>query len=621
VAEGVLGGVLGGDEEDREAGAAGEARLAAQAFAAGLATDQARNDPRVARAAEAFLNAQTAEVLEQRALRLRHLHNQSREGKLRRAGQRIRLAMQVMTGLVLGLIGLGLLVMIYDAFTSRSVVVDAFKAPSALASRGLTGDVVASGVLDTLQKLQDATRASDKSLKTRGAWASDVKIEVPETGVSIGEIERLLHARFGHDLHIDGDLVQTDTGGLALTVRGDGVPAKTFTGGPGDLDKLTTQAAEYVYGSSQPLQYATYLEDANRYGDALAFLPGAFAHATSDVDRAKLANAWGNAYSGMYEPAKALEKHRLSIALAPRYSERWWITWGDIVGDVQYAVGEQAAWQESEALLRASANAPKRQRPALRVLSNPAQVVWDLPLMLASNLEDARAHGGAGTSATILGPQIADTYALMHDLQMAARYIASSDPDDPLTKAESLLLAGYAALDRADTAAAIPSLEAFYKAWLADPNLQFTYADNACFLGLAYGLSGRADDAEAVFRRGGPWSRCYALHGDALAHAGDVAGAQRVWAEGLRIAPDLPMIYLHRGLFEMSRGDLKNSDIDLSTAHAKAPHFADPLKARGDLLAREGRWNEALTSYDEALRYAPAWAELRQARDAAARRR
>ena len=37
------------------------------------------------------------------------------------------------------------------------------------------------------------------------------------------------------------------------------------------------------------------------------------------------------------------------------------------------------------------------------------------------------------------------------------------------------------------------------------------------------------------------------------------------------------------------------------------------------MLAREGRWKEALAKYDEALKDAPAWAELHQARDAAIR--
>ena len=57
------------------------------------------------------------------------------------------------------------------------------------------------------------------------------------------------------------------------------------------------------------------------------------------------------------------------------------------------------------------------------------------------------------------------------------------------------------------------------------------------------------------------------------------------------------------------------------TASEMGPRFADPLKGWGDVLAREGRWNEALAKYDEALKAAPAWAALRQARDAAAQHR
>ena len=65
---------------------------------------------------------------------------------------------------------------------------------------------------------------------------------------------------------------------------------------------------------------------------------------------------------------------------------------------------------------------------------------------------------------------------------------------------------------------------------------------------------------------------------------------------------------------------MKAAEADLSTASAKAPHYADPLKAWGDVLAKQGRWKDALAKYDEALKYAPAWAALHQARDGAARR-
>ena len=47
-----------------------------------------------------------------------------------------------------------------------------------------------------------------------------------------------------------------------------------------------------------------------------------------------------------------------------------------------------------------------------------------------------------------------------------------------------------------------------------------------------------------------------------------------------------------------------------------------PFKSKlgWSLAARQGKWNEALSEYDEALKYAPAWTELYLARDAAEKR-
>jgi predicted negative regulator of RcsB-dependent stress response len=43
----------------------------------------------------------------------------------------------------------------------------------------------------------------------------------------------------------------------------------------------------------------------------------------------------------------------------------------------------------------------------------------------------------------------------------------------------------------------------------------------------------------------------------------------------------------------------------------KGPHWADPLKAWGDVLAKQGKTKEALAKYEEALKYAPNWKELK----------
>ena len=623
MAEGLLDGLVGGEETDGEVEGAREALIEAAAFASAVAAVHAEKHTGVADATRAFLrkqarliDVQTRHLQDEHQLRLAHLRSQQREGKLRRIGQRLRIGLQAITALVVLAIASGLGVMVYDAFSSRSVVVEAFKAPAALAGRGVTGDVVAAGVLDQLLKLQSATRGAVKSLDAHSAWSSDVKIEVPDTGVSLGEINRLLHARFGHDLHIDGELMQTDSGGLALTVRGDGVPAQTFTGAAADLDALTSKAAEYVYGRSQPLNYGVYLQNAGRWTEAVAFIEGAFPRAVDDNARADLANNWGNSLIGAGQRAAAVEKYRLAMALKPHN----WKAWGNLIGALSQTQGEEATWQEARRFLQAAATSRGKDRAKPVNEMNAAQDVWDLPLQLNDLLADSRSNGGAGSTNTIDGPAIADVYAQLHDPAAAVRYMAASDASQSVTTAEAELLQTYAAVERGDGATAIAPMEAFMRAWKADPNLQFTYADNPCFLGLAYGLAGRMAEAETAFKQGGAWSRCYAFHGQVLERAGDLAGAERLWADGLKLAPDLPAIYLQRGISEMNRRDFGRATADLSTASAKAPHFADPLKAWGDLLVREGRWKEALAKYDRALKYAPNWAELHGLRDAVARR-
>jgi tetratricopeptide (TPR) repeat protein len=614
---GLLSGVLGGGEDESVEAETGVS--AADAMASAVAVDAARFDPELSRKVGDYLDEQrrlvkiqTEHLHEQREVQLSHL-------KLRRFTDRLKAGTQLFFILIATVLGLGLCVMVFDAFSARSVVVEAFKAPPALASRGVSGDVVASGVLDNLQKLQDATRSSQKGLAASTAWSSDIKVEVPGTGVSLGEVNRLLRQRFGHDLHIEGDLVQTDAGGLALTVRGDGLPAASFAGASGDLNKLTTEAAEYIYGRSQPLRYGDYLAQANRNADLLAFAPAAYAREKNPDDKAMLGVFWGDAYAMLGETAIGADKLRLVMRLARPRSKVWWTAWFNLLGVMRDSGAEEAAWREGVAMLSAAKTAPQAERPSPVLLVNAANVTGDLPLQLSSALKAASVNGVSGTFSVPLGPLIADIYANMHDFDHAARYLAASDPDGPATKGEALLLPAYAALDRGDPAGGVAPLEALNRLLQTDPIAKSVFTDT-CLLGLAYGLTGRLAEAEAVFKLNKPLSDCYAAHGEALVHAGDVATARRVWSEGLRLAPDLPSIYVSRARFELSSGDLAAAEADFATAHAKSPHFADPLKFWGDVLAKEGRWKPALAKYDEALLYAPAWSELRQARNAVARK-
>ena len=316
VAEGLLGGVLGGEvEEENAASTTG----GSQAFAAAVATNIANHSPEVAAETAAFLRKQTELVKAQRkTVEAEHEYFELEWGP-RLLGIRLRIAFQIFIALVATVIGIGVAIMIRDAVTSRRVVIEPFHAPPGLAARGIDGTVIASGLLDELSRLQDATRSSSAARGLSGAWTGNIKLEVPETGVSIGEISRLLKERFGHDVHIDGDLIETATGGLALTVRGNGVPPKTFSGSATELEKLTVEAAEYVYSQSQPARWASYLSGVERYEEAIAFCRTAVASA-DPAERPRLLNAWAlaiDASGGSTREALALQ--RAAVKLQPDF--------------------------------------------------------------------------------------------------------------------------------------------------------------------------------------------------------------------------------------------------------------------------------------------------------------
>ena len=265
MAEGLLGGILG-EEDEKPDVEASDPLAGAEAFASAVAAKLAGTDPEVARKTVEFLGKQSQlletqneHLKEEHAARLHFLQGQAREVDIRRFGLRLRVGFQLFLVLIATGIGAGAVLMVRDAVTSREVVVEPFRIPSTLAALGIDGAIVASGLLDELGRLQDATRSNSAARGLTGAWSGNIKFDVPETGISLGEISRLLRERFGHDVRIDGDLVGTPAGRLLLTVRGNGVPPKTFEGSAADLRKLTVAAAEYVYSKSQPARWASYL--------------------------------------------------------------------------------------------------------------------------------------------------------------------------------------------------------------------------------------------------------------------------------------------------------------------------------------------------------------------------
>jgi hypothetical protein len=133
-----------------------------------------------------------------------------------------------------------------------------------MANNGLTGQVVATQIQDRLAWMQansDTIRASNSY---RSSWGDDIKVQIPNTGVSIGEFYRYLAAWLGHETHITGEIVKTDRG-LLLSVREGSNAAAVFSGT--DLATLVFKASEEIYKHTQPYRYTVFLGDMNRYDE------------------------------------------------------------------------------------------------------------------------------------------------------------------------------------------------------------------------------------------------------------------------------------------------------------------------------------------------------------------
>ena len=57
------------------------------------------------------------------------------------------------------------------------------------------------------------------------------------------------------------------------------------------------------------------------------------------------------------------------------------------------------------------------------------------------------------------------------------------------------------------------------------------------------------------------------------------------------------------------------------TFNRRGQHWADPLKVWGDVLMNQGKTKDALAKYDEALKYAPNWEQLKEARETLAKQK
>src|ERR1700744_6336993 len=147
-----------------------------------------------------------------------------REDKLRHGSLRVRhvsdvlkVGFELAVAFIVVAIAVGLGVVIWQAAHADGLVIESFNVPAPMAEKGLTGSVIANKLLDRLTVMQSETDSSRAPSSFAHDWTNDIKVEIPDTGVSLGQIVRFLDNWLGHRMHLSGELYETPSG-LALTV-------------------------------------------------------------------------------------------------------------------------------------------------------------------------------------------------------------------------------------------------------------------------------------------------------------------------------------------------------------------------------------------------------------------
>lgn len=526
------------------------------------------------------------------------VEEQRRLIKAQVSNERMGFVLRVMTALVGVAFVAGLGLMVWTAAHSRAVVVDPFDSPYGLTRRGHTGQVIARSVSDAITTIGADARNSSQNRSVALNWTRDVPVVVPSTGVSIGEIDKLLRGWFGKETHIGGAVTVSVDGEVSLTIRADGVRGRTFTGPESEMPRLITEASEYIYGRFEPRLFASYLLQTQRYEDAERFIPGAYAgHPGS---RAQLAFDWGLLLATLGRPVEAVEKLRLSIEADPHDP----VVWDMLVATLFDTGGEEAAFRAGRDMM-----AREDEEGELMESTSFLLLVQDWTRSIEMAEEDVAATGGEGA----LGGQevsLADSEGRRHDFAGALRHLAAADADDPMTPASRLMIETYRALGLNDLPSALAAAEALDALWQSNDDVAFVFYEAPCFLGLAEGLSGRYAQAEAAFVRGDRYVACAAFRADVLEARGLHAEADRQYGVAIRLAPSLPFAYQRRALTLLARGDTARAVTRFRDAHERGPRWADPLKGWGDALAAQGHWAEAAAKYAQAEPFAPEWREL-----------
>jgi tetratricopeptide (TPR) repeat protein len=564
--------------------------------------------------ADAFLREQRALAADQR----HHLHRQFTELDLRIWEKRTGVLLRVATAVVGIAFAAGLSYMVWDAAHSTGLIVEPFAVPSDMAAKGLSGQVAASQMLDKLTVMQDATDSVRPPQSYENNWGGNLKVEIPETGVSIGELQNFLKGWLGHDTHITGEVWRTQTG-IAVTARESGEGGATFTGPESDLDGLMQKAAEHVYSITQPYRYANFLDRnyaAPDIADRVARATVIYRKLIAGPSALEQGWAW-------YGLSTIEVQVKRDIPMAVYYLQKSIAanqdsTLGHIaLGGYQQTLGRYET--SLSGLLKAKSLLDRSNAPNinLRYLSLNR-------LLVDSNIASANGDYWDALHNSKIGAEAPEYNAILtRDLYTRNAVVALARLHDGGGISAYLLEMGISSIQKRFgsnyallVARGLEDWPTVLQLEKATPESvkQIFYRNQTITLAItaiAHAHVGDLKGAETLI------AQCPADSDDCLIARGQIAdmqgqnGRADYWFDRVeQREPSIPFADAAWGKSLLARGQPDAAIEKFKIATQKGPHFADPLEGWGEALMAKNQSHLALAKFAEAEKYTPNWGRL-----------
>jgi tetratricopeptide (TPR) repeat protein len=448
----------------------------------------------------------------------------------------------------------------------------------------------------------------------RNNWGDDIKVEIPDTGISIGELNRYLRSWLGHETYISGEIYHVPAG-IAVTARARDAGA-TFIGKESDFDSLLQKAAEAVYAETQPYRYAAYLDEMGRIPEAMPVLKKLVMD-SSPAERAWADSLLGNLYTFYGRPWDAFVTLRAGVAADPSNAHAL-----DNLANEEQSLQhlEDAYHHTAQALLLYDKGsvAFDPDRVAIIKLQDKSSLASTLGDFLTAeaideSIRQLRDRGGSEDQAAI---DEASQAAQDHDLSRARSLLAGVQPVNANIRInlwfETATVAYFArdwrtlahqfdphAISQVVPASFHDALQSIFIR-IPDSLLADAKAEQGDIAGARQLIAVTPLDCYD----------CIRLRGRIDTAARNWSGAARWFALAAREGPSIPMAFTDWGTMLLAKGDIDGAIAKFAAANTKGPRFADPLEGWGEALMQANRSDRALAKFEAAARFAPNWGRL-----------